>query len=279
MRSVFLQHQKWHYATWGSPENPALLLLHGFTGSHQSWAALASVWTEQYYLIAPDLPGHGLTAPPHDLKAMSMASQAACLDELLESLSIPKAAVLGYSMGGRLALHLACLYPDRVSALILESASPGLDDPDARRARQQSDENLAEAIEKQGLDWFIAHWNQVPLFRDQSDRVREAENKIRRQQHPSGLAASLRAAGIGAQASLWSRLGDLAMPVLLVTGENDAKFAALADQMAERLTRVQRVSVAGAGHTVHAEDQEAFAVAVERFLAVVNQHNWPREGI
>ncbi len=261
-----LADERWFYHTWGNPERPPLLVLHGFTGSHASWSSVAPALAEDFYVIAPDLPGHGRTDTPSPLEKMSMVQQAHRLVDLIESLSIPKARVLGYSMGGRLALHLAWRYPERVSLLILESASPGLALESERAQRRASDEALAAAIMSRGLAWFIDHWNQGALFRDQAPEVREAENAVRRTGRPEGLAQSLLAAGTGSQESLWDILGDLPMPVLLITGERDRKFTGLAKDMVARIPGAQWVSIEAAGHTVHGENPEAFLSAVRTFL-------------
>lgn len=266
MPYAYLAGERWFYHTWGNPQFPPLLVLHGFTGSHASWSSLAPALAENFYVIAPDLPGHGHTDVPTPLEKMSMRQQAHQLADLLESLSIPKARVLGYSMGGRLALHLGWLHPERVSMLILESASPGLAEESERAERRASDEALALAMMSRGLVWFINHWNQGALFRGQAPEVRETENAVRLTQRPEGLAQSLIAAGTGSQDSLWDILGDLSMPVLLLTGECDRKFTGLAEEMLSRMPDARWVSIEAAGHTVHGENPEAFLSAVRTFL-------------
>lgn len=263
-----LNEQRWHYRTWGERQSPALLLLHGFTGSHASWETLASRLQHHRFVIAPDLPGHGKTQTPNNPADLSLASTANRLALLFDHLSISKAAVLGYSMGGRLALHLALQNGSRVSRLALESASPGFTSAKKRRTRRAQDWALADSLEARGLAWFIPYWSNLPLFMSQSASLREAENRVRAAQSAHGLAQSLRGAGTGEQNSLWERLNRLSMPVLLVTGAMDAKFAAIAQDMAMAILDVVWVSVEEAGHTVHGEAPNRFYGIVSEFLGV-----------
>ncbi len=266
MSSILLNGQSWYVQTKGRPDFPALLLLHGFTGSHASWDALLSHWSQTFWTIAPDLPGHGRTPAPLNAQDLTMAGTADRLATLLDQLSIRSAAVLGYSMGGRLALHFAVQHGWRLSRLVLESASPGLDSPSERQLRRAQDRALADAIMRKGLDWFVPYWSQRPLFRDQPQWLVDEENRIRLSHTPFGLAQSLRGCGTGEQDSLWDMLPSLTMPVLLVTGQRDRKFAAIAERMARHIAHATWLSVDKAGHTVHGEQPAIFKGIVERFL-------------
>ncbi|MCY0877461.1 MAG: 2-succinyl-6-hydroxy-2,4-cyclohexadiene-1-carboxylate synthase [Firmicutes bacterium] len=283
MPSVVLNRQRWFYETWGTPSAPAVLLLHGFTGSHASLARLAVALASEFFVVAPDLPGHGRTPAPTDARELAMAATADRLSTLLTRLAVGQAFVLGYSMGGRLALHLAVQSPQQVRGLVLESASPGLRDASERLSRRQQDEALANAIERQGIAWFVHYWANQALFQHQSPEVKARENRIRQQQTTFGLAQSLRGAGTGAQASLWEALPHLAMPVLLATGSQDAKFHAIAQDMAGAIPNVQWVSIPDAGHTVHDDNSRAFFKALTAFLrgftASAKKEGGPLHGI
>lgn len=267
MPKILLQHQTWEYHTWGDPGSPAVLLLHGFTGSHASWSKLAEKLQEQYFVVAPDLPGHGLTDIPENWRELRLYDTADRLNVLLNKLSLSKVAVLGYSMGGRLALHLAHQHPSQVMVLILESASPGLHSVEERANRRIRDFKLAEAIESQGMTWFVDFWANQPLFEAQSASQRALENDIRRQHHPRGLAQSLRGAGTGEQESLWDILPLLQMPVLVISGTKDVKFTKIAEVMARAIPDATRVAISLAGHTVHSEQPASFYDEVNQFLA------------
>ncbi len=254
----------------GSKKRSApLLLLHGFTGSHKTWDPLISALSENYQTIAVDLIGHGQTDAPNDPKRYAIEEAADDLIELLNQLNIEKAHMLGYSMGGRLALTAACRHPYRFQSLILESSSPGLKTKQEREQRIAADEKLADFIEKNGIEAFIDYWEDIPLFQTQK-RVKSEDRaslrKIRLQNRAVGLANSLRGMGTGKQPSLWTQLSALPMPVLLIAGELDKKFAAIAEEMSARIKRHKLAIVSDAGHTIHFENREAFIEIILDFL-------------
>jgi 2-succinyl-6-hydroxy-2,4-cyclohexadiene-1-carboxylate synthase len=246
-----------------------LLLLHGFTGSAAAWAPLSKLLGSHFHTIAPDLIGHGRSDSPPDAKRYSMQNCVADLLAILDALEIERAHVLGYSMGGRVALHLAAAAPGRVGALVLESSSPGIGDPAERQARVAADEALAESIERDGLAAFVDRWERLPLFASQASLPRQARARLHAQRmrnNPLGLANSLRGMGAGRQAPLWNRLAALDTPTLLIAGELDAKYRTLASQIATKLPSAQAVIVPGAGHAVHLEQPQAFIDSVLEFL-------------
>lgn len=246
-----------------------LLCLHGFTGCAANWRALGEALTPRCQVIAVDLLGHGASETPADPARYRMERTAADLAGLLDQLALPTVNVLGYSMGGRAALHFAAAYPERVRALILESASPGLAAEAERQARSQADEALAERLERDGLEAFIDYWERLPLFASQERLPAEARAAVRAQRlrnTPAGLANSLRGLGTGVQPSLWEHLPEIKTRTLLVAGALDLKFAGLAQQMAAALPNAKLEIVPAAGHTVHLEQPAAFAQAVAGFL-------------
>jgi len=246
-----------------------LLLLHGFTGSADEWAPLLPALAARRDVIAVDLIGHGRSSAPADPDRYAMERCVADLLALLDQLGIGEAELLGYSMGGRVALQLAAAAPGRVRALLLESASPGIADPAERAARAASDDALADQIEARGLAWFADHWAAIPLFASQA-RLPEAERAALRERRlrasTQGLANSLRGMGAGRQSPLWERLPGLGMPALLVSGALDAKYVAIGTAAAGLLPNARHTVVPGAGHTVHMEQPEAFAEVVVGFL-------------
>jgi 2-succinyl-6-hydroxy-2,4-cyclohexadiene-1-carboxylate synthase len=252
-----------------------LLLLHGFTGSAATWQPLTSVWGA-FRTIAVDLVGHGASDAPLDEPRYSMERCVTGLVSILDALSVERAAVLGYSLGGRVALHLALAAPERVAALVLESASPGIEDRHERAARIASDRALADRIERDGIEAFIDEWEKLPLWATQSDlpeSVRRALRAQRLRNSARGLANSLRGMGAGAQEPVRARLGELSMPVLLVAGEQDQKYRDLAAEMRERIAGARADIIEGAGHAVHLERPEVFAPIVKEFLASCLQHS------
>lgn len=254
---------------------PTLLLLHGFTGSVESWAPLRAALSAMT-TVAVDLPGHGHSSTPADPARLALPRLADDLARLLDALGVGRAAVLGYSMGGRAALHLARRHPDRVAALVLESASPGIADAAARAARVAADRTLADGIERDGIAAFVDRWERLPLWVSQHalDARTRATLRAQRLRHdPRGLAASLRGAGAGAEPPLHRALPSLGMPALLVAGALDERYAAIGRETAARMPRARLAVVADAGHAVHLERPDAFATLVDGFLAGV-----PRAG-
>jgi len=261
-------------AEWyGHKQHPPLVLLHGFTGSTATWRPLfAGLARYQLRLIALDMLGHGASDVPADPERYRMEH---CLEDILAVLRTlgireGEAALLGYSMGGRIALY--CAFSGFFRAVILESASPGLADPQARIERQRSDEALAERIEREGVPAFVNYWERLPLFASQqslSEARQQALRAQRLQNSALGLANSLRGVGTGVQPALHERLSSLTIPALLLTGELDTKFCTIAEMMAGRLPRVEWQRVAGAGHAIHLERPEAYNQYVGQFCTKV----------
>jgi 2-succinyl-6-hydroxy-2,4-cyclohexadiene-1-carboxylate synthase len=238
-------------------EGPRVVLAHGFTQTLASWAPLAGRLRRRWQLVRVDLPGHGGSGA---LRADLPAAAA-----LLGGAGGP-AAYAGYSLGGRVCLRLALDRPDLVRALVLIGASPGIEDAADRAARRAADEALARDLERDGVAAFLDRWLAGPLFATlPAGRAGRAE---RLGNSAAGLAAALRLLGAGTQEPLWARLPALAMPVLLLAGALDGKFAALAGRMAAAIGPNARVAlVPGAGHAAHLERPEETGALVDGFLA------------
>jgi 2-succinyl-6-hydroxy-2,4-cyclohexadiene-1-carboxylate synthase len=248
---------------------PPLVLLHGFTGNAASWARHVDTYASEFTCVTVDLPGHGETAAPADPARYAMERVVEDLALLSARLGFARAAWLGYSMGGRLALGVGVLAPDVVGARVLEGAAPGLSDAAVRAARVASDEALAVRLEREGIVPFIDFWERLPLFATQERLPAERREALRRQRltnNPLGLANSLRGMGQGAQPALRERLGAVRVPVLLIAGEEDTKFRALAAEMAEALPAARCALIPGAGHAAHFERPAIFDALVLGFL-------------
>jgi 2-succinyl-6-hydroxy-2,4-cyclohexadiene-1-carboxylate synthase len=207
-----------------------LVLVHGFTQTYRSWSPLLPALADHEVLFVDahrpvDLPTMGAHLAEHG-----------------------PATYVGYSMGGRMCLHVP---PSAMTGLVLISATAGIDDADERAARRRSDEALADRIEEIGAEAFLEEWLALPLFaglRDPGPRCTDAGT----------LATSLRLAGTGTQVPQWDRLHEITCPVLVVAGERDEKFVALAERMHSLLPDSELRVIEGAGHTVHLEQPEAF---------------------
>ncbi len=256
----------YHVAEYGNgPE--AVLLLHGFTGSSAGWAPITTRLARRYRVLVPDLLGHGATATPPNPERYRIECAADDLIALLDRLALANVHWVGYSMGARLALKAALHHPERVRSLTLESGSPGLATAEERMARVAADTTLADRIEREGLEAFVAYWEALPLFASQmrlSESVRASLHAARLRNNPLGLANSLRGMGTGAQPSAWEALQGFTRPTRLIVGALDAKFVAIAAQMQARLPQALTTIVPAVGHTVHLENPSAFLPALVR---------------
>jgi 2-succinyl-6-hydroxy-2,4-cyclohexadiene-1-carboxylate synthase len=214
-------------------------------------AALA----ESYTSVTDDIRGHGVAA-----ERVPVTLEAVVEDVLTRARG--RFTLVGYSMGGRIALHVALAAPGRIERVVLIGASPGIADPVAREERRRADEELSVEIERSSIEEFASRWAQTPVLAGLPPAVLDAAHVDRLRSTPAGLARALRGLGTGALPSLWDRLGELQMPVTLVVGERDSKFQGIASEMAGRIPAADVVVVPGAGHAVHLEAAEAIVGAL-----------------
>lgn len=252
---------------------PPLLLLHGFTGSAEAWRDLLPLLGKRTRTLAIDLPGHGPSGSEESFPdRITLAACVAGVRRRLDDLDIQACTLLGYSMGGRVALRFALDYPARVRGLVLESASFGIRDPEARAARRKADEALAEKLLRDGLAAFVEAWMRQPLFASQAalpGALLSRERAMRMAHRPEGLAACLRGLGQGSVSPMWEELSSLRMPVLLLAGEGDAVYRDAAGNAAPLIRRARAEIISGAGHTIHLEQPSALIAAVESFLVEI----------
>lgn len=253
-----------------SGEGFPLILLHGFTGDWSTWTSFFDKWGSHSRLIVPDIIGHGETESPEELGLYQIESMANSLNTILEKTGVDQVDLLGYSMGGRLALTFALLFPNRVRKLILESASPGLKTESEREVRRMNDAKLANFIVDKGLKSFVDYWEDISLFQTMKRLPASVKNKIREQRlmnSPLGLKNSLLGMGTGSQPSWWKQLDQLSCDVLLLTGSEDQKFCRIAEEMAVRLKKATWRVVGNSGHAIHVEEPEKFGTIVSDFLS------------
>ncbi|MEE9607947.1 MAG: 2-succinyl-6-hydroxy-2,4-cyclohexadiene-1-carboxylate synthase [Myxococcota bacterium] len=255
-----------------SGAGPPLLVLHGFTGCADSMEGIATGLSDAYRTLRLDLVGHGGSDAPDSVAAYTMESCVEQVASALDALGVRTAHVIGYSMGGRVALALCAWRPERVRSALLVGASAGLEHPDRRAARRRADEALAARIESEGLERFVDEWMGRPLFAGQRRLGQAALARARAQRlanRPRGLANSLRGMGAGAQPALHPLLERIRTPLRLVAGSQDAKFVAIASDLARRLPNARVRLVPGAGHACHLEAPATFLGIARRFLADV----------
>ncbi|WP_121967549.1 2-succinyl-6-hydroxy-2,4-cyclohexadiene-1-carboxylate synthase [Leptolyngbya sp. BC1307] len=259
-----------YYTTAGKATDPPLLILHGFLGSHLDFAATLPALSEHFYCITPDLPGHGqtLTAPG----SYTFPTTTKTLLSLLDHLSITRTHLLGYSMGGRLALYLVCHFPERFRRVVLESASPGLKTAAERRQRVKKDEAIAHQLETMSLSDFLTQWYTNPLFLSLKNFPEHYEVMLRCRQanDPIELSYALRGFSTGRQPSLWHQLSHISSPLLLLVGTLDHKFAIINRSMLAHYQRNRAtqavLKACECGHNIHREAPNTYSQIVSNFL-------------
>ena len=235
-----------------------MLLAHGFTQTAQSWSPVQHLLRARGFddIKAIDLPGHGSA---DDVRADLWGSA----DHLVAAGG--RTTYIGYSMGGRIGLHAALAHPHEVERLVLIGATAGIDNADARAQRRTDDELLADRIGTIGVEAFIDEWLQNPLFAGLTPNQALREDRLHNT--ADGLASSLRLAGTGTQAPLWDRLIEISCPVLLLVGQHDQKFRAIAERMATALPNAELRAIDDAGHSVHLEQPERIVDALVDWMA------------
>lgn len=248
---------------------PPIVLLHGFTGSAHAWGDFGRELARHYTTVAIDIAGHGQTTIAPDLDHFRMPQVVSDIVRAVAIVGFPQATWLGYSMGGRLGLHVLAARPDVVDSAILIGASPGLATEAGRAERRASDEVLAQMLEQQGVDAFVDYWESIPLFASQRSLPPEARAAVRAGRVAAdarGLAASLRGMGTGAQEPLHERLPSIGVRTLLMAGELDERYCAAGRDMAAAMPSARFVTVPGVGHAAHTEAPAFCAREVIAFL-------------
>ncbi|MBS4191801.1 2-succinyl-6-hydroxy-2,4-cyclohexadiene-1-carboxylate synthase [Bacillus sp. FJAT-49705] len=261
---------RYHVEIWGNPIGQPLLLLHGFTGNGASWRQFETQWKDHSYVISVDIIGHGQTDSPKELQKYDIESAASDLHTLLEVMKIEQTDLLGYSMGGRLALTFALKYPEKVRKLILESSSPGLETDMEREDRRLQDEKLAVRIREHGIEKFVDYWENIPLFESQKRLPEIIRRKLRMERLRNttlGLMNSLKGMGTGSQPSWWGHLEQLKAPALFITGRIDEKFCLITEKMQKKVKYAKSITVDDCGHAIHVEKPEIFGTIVSEFLS------------
>ena len=235
---------------------PRMVFVHGFTQSGRSWLPIAELFTDDHEVVLIDAPGHG-----HSGNIRANLAHGA---DLLAA-TTGCAHYVGYSMGGRLCLHLALAYPELVRSLTLVGATAGIINHTERSTRLTADEALAVELEEGGVEAFVTKWLAQSLFATLPAAAAGLDDRL--QNTTAGLASSLRMAGTGTQASLWSRVSEISVPTLVLAGAGDHKFSAIGHDLAAAIGNNARFeSIVGAGHAAHLEQPNAVAVALREFV-------------
>ncbi|MEX0848517.1 MAG: alpha/beta fold hydrolase [Ilumatobacteraceae bacterium] len=231
-----------------------LVFVHGFTQTGSSWRPIADHFADRgHEVVIVDLPGHGGSGTVRaDLRRTA---------DLVASTAGPGTYV-GYSLGGRVCLHLALMYPHVVERLAVLGATPGIVDDDERAVRRTADEALAQRIVEIGVERFIDEWSSQSLF---GGHVLTDDDRAERYRNTAlGLASSLRLSGTGTQMPLWDRLQELNMPVLAMAGGQDEKFVAIAERVARSVPHGTVGTIHDAGHAAHLQQPLQVITRLER---------------
>lgn len=253
------------YKEWNPEGERTVVFLHGFTGTENSLESVIPHLSSEIRVIAPLLPGHGFTKFP--IASYDMELQIDWLRQFLETLNLTEAALMGYSMGGRLALGYALRFP--VKQLILVSASPGISNAQDRFERVHADGKLAERIEREGLAKFVDYWESIPLFETQRQLPQSVREKIRSERlhhDPVELAKSLREFSTGQMPNYWPQLASYNEEVSLLVGERDAKFVAINEKMEKSIPFAKLFRFEQLGHAIQVENPKMFATIIEDIL-------------
>lgn len=258
---------QFHYSLSGSTDKPLILFLHGFMGISNDFDKVISLLLDRFCCLTVDLPGHGKTMVLGGDNSYTISNTAHGLIYLLDKLCIEKCFLVGYSMGGRLALYLTLYFPQRFLKAVLESSSPGLKTQQEQIERIQHDLRLAQKLATSDFSLFLSNWYNQPLFSSLKNHPKfEYLLEQRLQNHPSRLAKSLRNMSTGYQPSLWEKLKQNKIPLLLLVGEYDHKFRAINLEMAELCEAATLEIVSQCGHNINFERTEVFVEKLTKFL-------------
>jgi 2-succinyl-6-hydroxy-2,4-cyclohexadiene-1-carboxylate synthase len=268
-----LKNYKFNYSLKVNKEKPIILFLHGFMGNIHEFDEAIKLLVNNFSCLTIDLPGHGKTQVLDD-ECYLMASTAQAIISLLDKLNINQCYLIGYSMGGRLALYLTLYFPQRFIKVVLESASPGLATETARLARIKSDaqiaRKLARMMDKDDFYDFLHNWYQQPIFGDIKNHPQyQSMIESRLVNHPLNLVKSLQFMGTGFQPCLWESLIKNTIPLLLLVGAKDEKFIAINIAMTEKCNFAKLQIIDQVGHNIHLENTLAFVQTIQLFFSRV----------
>uniref|UniRef100_Q3APV4 Putative 2-succinyl-6-hydroxy-2,4-cyclohexadiene-1-carboxylate synthase n=1 Tax=Chlorobium chlorochromatii (strain CaD3) TaxID=340177 RepID=Q3APV4_CHLCH len=256
-----------HIEIIGNKALPKIVFLHGFLGSGRDWLPLAEMLTSHYCCVLVDLPGHGsATLSASDEHHAYFTATVEALATVIQPISPEPCRLVGYSMGGRIALALMLTHPELFHQAVIVSASPGLPTEEERAKRRAGDEGIARKIERNFPD-FLEAWYQQPLFSTLKNHplFQEIERK-RAINNSESLAAALRLLGTGQQPSFWDALSKCAVPTLFIAGEKDERYVAIARQMVKLAPHATLSIVPNCGHTLHIENKESFVEQLHTFF-------------
>jgi len=250
-------------------QKDSVLMLHGFTGSLDDWQEIHPSLDDRFNYIGIDIVGHGNSDSPKEISHYTTHSLVGYLDTILNHLAISQTILLGYSMGGRIALNFVVSRTQKIRGLILESTSAGIKNEKERTKRITSDEELASYIENEGMEKFAVRWMDQDIFNTQrrfsDERLKKIRNKIA-QNSSTGLVNTLREFSTGKMPYLTKNLSTIQSKVLLISGKLDSKFYKLNSELVTQFPNAKHATIKNAGHNTHLEEPQQFIQAVNKFL-------------
>lgn len=255
---------EYHYGVTVVGDGKPLICLHGFSESGTTWDG---IHVDGYRMIRIDLIGHGTSSRPTEVGAYTMSQMLLDIHRIVYALAGESYALLGYSMGARIALLYALEYPLEVTKLILESGSVGIEGTVERSERREADMALGKRIREQTIEWFAENWVKLDVFKSQYTLPNAVQHRIqqrRLQNSPHALAFTLEGSGQGVMPYVGHRLQELTMPICYISGELDTKYTEIGKQYFAHAHHV----VLGAGHNVHVEKPCQYMCIVKEFLDV-----------
>ena len=259
---------KLFYRIWPTDSlSPATIVaLHGFLGDGLDFQPLIALTKAHFRWVTIDLLGHGASDSPRELEFYDLNHQSSQLQTCIRELQLGRFTLLGYSMGGRLALQYAIRNPDFLEHLVLIGTSAGIACESARVERKKQDAAWANLIQEQGVAEFLSAWNQQPLIATQqkylSPSLYQELQKRRRQNNWAGIINSLLGFGVGVMPSCSEQLGSLELPVTMFTGVEDKKFRAIAKEMLGKIKSARHIEIPDAGHAPHLENPSSLYSAL-----------------
>ena len=252
-----------------------IILIHGFTGNHKSFEIVSKYLSQYFKVISVDLIGHG-NSMIYDESFYNFEKSTKLLTDLIESLNINKVNVLGYSLGGRTALHLGLKYKKNINKLILCSTSYGIEGKENRKSRILSDKKIIDLLTEKTIDDFVEFWESLSIWDSEKKLGVSARKKlraIRKSQNPLGLSLSLKYQGQGVQSNLINYLDRIVNNTMILYGENDIKYEKISKKMSKAIRNSKTIVVPHSGHNIILENPIFVSRAVKNFILGVKNDN------